>query len=220
MKPVLLGLTGLRGSGKDTAFGFIREWAEGRGLTAQRRSLADKLKHSAARSLGFDRLEENDAIVLMNELKEFGEITTYIPSQSIAFTIEGRQFLQFYGTEGHRDVFGGDFWADALLPKSEISFSQEIWPDRRPEPDWWDNFANADICGICDVRFPNEGKRVKELGGQIWQIHRPGMEQDGHSSEAGLPPEMIDLVITNNGTMDEFQDAVNRSCDRFLGREQ
>jgi len=35
---------------------------------------------------------------------------------AIEHSITGRQALQRYGTEGHRDVFGEDFWVDALLP--------------------------------------------------------------------------------------------------------
>ena len=113
--PVLIGLHGRRGSGKDTAFAHIAEWAEGRGLTCVRRGFADKLKHSAFLALGF-QIAESDALVLADDLKTMGEITTVIPQQSVIYTISGRKFLQLFGTESHRDLFGDNFWVDALLP--------------------------------------------------------------------------------------------------------
>jgi len=121
--PVLIGLHGRRGSGKDTAFAHIAEWAEGRGLTCVRRGFADKLKHSAFLALGF-QIAESDALVLADDLKTMGEITTVIPQQSVIYTISGRKFLQLFGTESHRDLFGDNFWVDALLPDGFIN----AWP--------------------------------------------------------------------------------------------
>ena len=196
--PFLLGLCGGRGVGKDTAFGFIQQWAEGRGLTACRRSFADKLKHSAALALGF-RVEEPDAVVLMDELKNLGEITTVIPDQSILYTIDGRKFLQLYGTEAHREVFGQNFWVDALLPV--------LYDDNGSHDDsgWHAEFAFADICVTADVRFVNEAERIHELGGQIWEILRDTGTSDDHVSEAGLPDDQIDLKIPNFSSLDCFE---------------
>lgn len=197
MTPFLLGLCGGRGSGKDTAFSFIDAWSEGRGLTACRRSFADKLKHSAALALGF-QVEESDAVVLMDELKTLGEITTVIPGQSVIYTIDGRRFLQLYGTEAHRDLFSDSFWIDQLLPDTF----------RRDLDDWHGNFDHADICVVADVRFRNEAARIRSLGGQIWEIMRETGISDIHVSEVGLPTDMIDLRIPNFATLDNFEHEV------------
>lgn len=199
---LLLGLTGGRGSGKDTAFEFIDTWTRARAVTACRRSFADKLKHSACLALGFD-VEEADAIVLMDELKDMGEITTVIPSQSVAYTITGRKFLQLFGTEAHRDLFGPGFWVDALLPT--------FTPDGYDPDVWHESFLGADVCVVADVRFRNEAARVHELGGLIWKIDRDTEVSDDHVSEWGLPDADIDLVIDNHGTLAEFQDSVVRA---------
>lgn len=212
--PILLGLTGKRGAGKDTAFSYINTWAEHRGLTACRRSFADKLKHSAALALGFD-VNESDAVVLMDELKRFGEVSTIIPSQSVMYAIDGRKFLQLYGTEAHRDIFGAEFWVDALLPleRDEIpSLGDGALPEKdspRMGGGWRRNFWYADVSVIADVRFTNEAARVRRLGGQIWKIDRDTGVEDNHASEAGLEPDLIDLVIPNHATLDQFEHEIH-----------
>jgi len=194
--PVLIGLHGRRGSGKDTAFAHIAEWAEGRGLTCARRGFADKLKHSAFLALGF-QIAESDALVLADDLKTMGEITTVIPQQSVIYTISGRKFLQLFGTESHRDLFGDNFWVDALLPQP-----YRLGPGGRMIDGWHQNFDNTDICVITDLRFENEAIRVRECGGVVWEIDRKAVEiGDNHASEIRLPDEMIDLTIDNNGSL-------------------
>lgn len=218
---ILIGLHGRRGSGKDTAFGFIKEWAEGRNLSAVRRGFADKLKQSAAIALGFVG-DPDDAIVLMDELKLFGEITTTIPNQSVMYTIEGRKFLQLYGTEAHRDIFGDEFWVDALLPMGNRDYPPEEWSR------WKKNFTvsadklpasmvqfgpqPADIAVVTDVRFENEARRIKDLGGQVWEIERDTGTEDSHASEVQLPRELVDFTIPNNKSLEEFQSQVRAAC--------
>lgn len=203
---VLIGLCGRRGGGKDTACDFIRGWGADRGLTVARRSFADKLKLSAMTALGFV-VEESDAVILADALKEMGEITTCIPDQSVLYTISGRKFLQLYGTEAHRDVFGPNFWVDALLP-----LSAEAPRGANDFPAWSDNFragdSSADIAVIADVRFDNEATRIRELGGVVCSVERPGGEKDVHSSEAGISRDLIDWTLDNSGSLAAFEDEV------------
>jgi hypothetical protein len=117
---------------------MISEWAESQGLVAGEAGFADKLKHAAMTALGFV-VTESDAIVLANSLKEDGEITTAIPEQSVLYTIDGRKYLQLFGTEAHRDIFDTDFWVNALLPTPH---SLELVPA------WVRNFkARCQACG-------------------------------------------------------------------------
>lgn len=207
--PILLGLTGPKESGKDTAFASIKSWGEGRGLSVVRRGFADKLKYSALRALGFD-VSLEDAIVLADQLKEMGEINSLIPGQSLSHTITGRQFLQNYGTEAHREIFGSDFWVDALLPFGS-SYSHI---HHRDEPIWVRSFTDLasplpDICVVTDVRFDNEAQRILDLRGTNFKID-PGerlQQEDGHASEAGVSPHLIHVMIDNSKDLDwlDFQ---------------
>jgi hypothetical protein len=194
---VLIGLNGFPRSGKDTAANVIQKWGEARTLVVTQRAFADAMVISLMRSFGL-ATNLNDARVLYDCFKELGGVYIEIPDQSIATEISGRQFAKWFATEGHRDVFGDDFWVDQILPL---------------EYDWTLNWVNADddscdIAVVTDVRFVNEAERVKQLGGVIWNIDR-GLQGDDHVSEQPLPQRLIDLVIYNHSTLEAFETAVN-----------
>ena len=59
---------------------------------------------------------------------------------------------------------------------------------------------------ITDVRFDNEAYWIRNRGGIVINIVRDkdDIEENTHSSESGLRPENIDLIIKNNGTKEEM----------------
>jgi hypothetical protein len=212
----LIGLHGRRGSGKDTAFRFIHGWATGRGAQAHRAGFADKLKQSAYRLFQQD-CSVGEALHWADDMKTIGDIEARITvehpggeTRTLTSKISGRMFLQRYGTEAHRDVFGDDFWVDALLPHPDSG------------QDWRSSFLSGETFGdvlmvgdtehtfyvVTDVRFENEAKRIKELGGVVWQIDRSTDTQDDHASEASLPSELIDDFIPNHGSLTDLETEV------------
>lgn len=189
----LIGINGFKGSGKNTAGDFIQAWAEVHDLVVKQRAFAELMKLSAARCLGL-ATNINDAVVLMDSLKEDGDILITIPGQTIMREITGREYLKWFGTEGHRDVFGADFWVDLLLPL-----------ERNWVFEWKDKLDNQlDFAVITDVRFANEARRIKEVGGVVWNIDR-GLAGDGHASEQPLPPHLVDITIDNRSTLEAFE---------------
>ena len=65
-------------------------------------------------------------------------------------------------------------------------------------------------AAITDVRFPNEAAMVRQLGGQIWQIRRPGYEAGGtgHASDTAGDEFAPDLTVTNGGSLDDLRTTV------------
>ncbi|MEG1679027.1 MAG: hypothetical protein RR326_02930 [Stenotrophomonas sp.] len=63
---------------------------------------------------------------------------------------------------------------------------------------------------ITDVRFPNEAAMIRQLGGQIWQIRRPGYEAGGtgHASDTDGSEFSPDLVVTNSGSLEDLRATV------------
>lgn len=220
--PKLIGITGVKGSGKGTAALGVHGWAEGRRLTARDQGFADKLKLSVAR-LFWPDINLEDALKFCNTWKNEEEPKLYlgypprkgdagsmfspepydIPAEWSAM-LTGREVLQRYGTETHRDVFGVNFWVDQLLPRGH-------WDGRGQEPAWWEKWTLdetgevAEFCVIQDLRFPNEADRIKELGGVIWEVQRPSLHAiDTHISEVPLDRSYIDKVIVNDGTVKDL----------------
>lgn len=194
----LIGLAGRKQSGKDSTFTIIRNLEE---VTAVRRAFGDKLKQSAMAALG---LHADGA----EGLKKFGKIELTYTSADGEYdyklgSISGREYLQRFGTEAHRNVFGPDFWVDQVLPKTG----------------WQENFIAEELNGpyypdfaiVTDVRFPSEAERVRELGGEIWHINsdkRLGDNIDEHVSEAKLPDYFIDRTLDNNATVVELEQQI------------
>lgn len=199
---MVIGLAGRMGSGKDTVCELMQELHGGEVL---RRAFADPLKISAARALGFVGSEQA-AVDYCNMLKEQGTIAVFQGDDALT-DITGRQFLQWYGTEAHRNVFGQDFWIDASLPLF------------RTEADFFGTDPKEDIVVFTDVRFPNEAARIKEWGGEVWEVIRFNDEADEHLSEQKLPARLVNATIDNRGTYDDLRAVVAASLTVLRARQ-
>ncbi len=189
----LIGLHGKAGSGKDTAFQLLEASL---GIPVTRDAFADRLKLSAIRNFLPDCSLE-DAYEICEGLKAPGGMVVLYPSPD-GIEVSGREFLQHYGTEAHRDVFADDFWVSAVLP----DLSDKIGFGREDSKDW-------DLLVVTDVRFPNEAAAVRQAGGEVWKIIRPELEvgpQDAHLSEIPLDGAYIDRIILNSGSIEYFED--------------
>lgn len=230
--PRLIGLHGKARSGKDTTADLIQSWCDAHHFTSARHGFADKLKVSAAHALG---VFENE-IDFCNSLKgdyERGFIEVRMATSgkgpnAVVSQITGREFLQYYGTEAHREVFGSDFWVDSLLPEGEGNYRRVFETKTEYDgsgnevgsqggmwghPDWHSNFYSsrgrvADFCLVTDVRFDNEAERILELGGSVWRIVRDGSGAGEHASEVELPGELVNVTIDNNGSLNDLSEAV------------
>lgn len=110
-----------------------------------------------------------------------------------------RQLLQTLGTEWGRRVVCEDVWIRILDRRIKGLAEQGIG-----------------VIAVCDVRFDNEVEYLKNIGGEVWHVRRPGCQGAGdHASEAGVTVAAGDKVIENAGTMDELRAAV----DAAFGRE-
>lgn len=97
-----------------------------------------------------------------------------------------RKLLQLIGTEGGRDLIHENIWVNALF-SSYTKDSKWIIPD---------------------TRFDNEAKAIKDRGGIIIKVERDVNITDNHASEKGISDEYIDIVIDNNGSMEELIEKV------------
>ena len=243
---VLIGLHGRLGAGKDTAFEGIHKWASERGVRAARRGFADALKLSFAR-LFIPDCGLDEAVNWCNTLKghesasrlamSWGVFSEHGTDTTIEHSITGRQALQRYGTEGHRDVFGEDFWVDALLPVDSYTEGTVgpqtvgMEPTGKTTMRWPMNFRGEmdfsvdppEICVVTDARFVNEAMRIRTLKGNIWKVVRPiengglGDNEGNHASELDLPTELIDHVILNNSSIDDLHSLIDDMMTETYG---
>lgn len=181
---MIIGLTGYKESGKDTAAAYLIKHHK-----FERRAFADPLKRSVAALLDIPFSE-------IDKMKNDPNSGIELRGDSDTF-IMFRTFLQRYGTESHRDVFGKDFWLDHTLPMNGFYVGKNIV--------------------ITDVRFENEFARVWALNGFIVGIDRPSsplMPKDKHPSE-DIDFNLPDYIITNDGTFNDLYQGVE-DCLEFL----
>lgn len=185
---MIIGLHGRMRAGKNEAARRIAAFSP---LPVVEVSFAAKLKQSAAALLGVDVA---DLEWLKND--PTAEVLLTWHERELPQTV--RSFLQRYGTEAHRDVFGEDFWLDAALPVGR-------------------DHSDA-LYVVTDVRFPNEIARVRELSGVVALIVGPNEDAgNAHSSEE-LHHDDVDLLIDNAVRDDGFAnlDRQLRSLVRYL----
>lgn len=119
-----------------------------------------------------------------------------------------RQFMQLLGTEFGRQMIGEDFWVQTFIAAVERELL-DATADQRP----------LHIVSD-DVRFPNEAQAIRDLGGIVVRIDRPGAGSAsgaGHASEALAFP--VDGVFTNAGTETDLLRRVHEHVSAALALE-
>lgn len=174
----IIGITGLAGSGKDTARSVLQNHF---GVTGM--AFADPMRAMLGQLL--DHCGIGAEWMTRRELKEMP-----MPGLGVSY----RHAAQALGTEWGRALTpSGDIWI-----KAAAASMVEVMNIKGPD---------AVFC-ISDVRFENEAKWVREQGGVVWKIARPDVAAvRHHSSENGVPIELVDILIFN-GDMAEFKQTV------------
>ena len=99
-----------------------------------------------------------------------------------------REIMQFLGTDLVRAKLGKDFFVEALRNRLKK--------------------CNESVI-ITDVRFDNEAQIIKAMGGIVIEIKRPGLVAMDHASENGVSSYLIDLVVWNDGSIDDLKRKAN-----------
>ena len=130
---------------------------------------------------------------MLHDLGVAGVHYAYTDKEAIIpeINVSARHMMQTLGTEWGRACIHPDFWVMIARAKT-----QRIMADGRS-------------VVIDDVRFPNEAAMIRDLGGELWRIDRPGVSYNGdHSSEGGLEDITPDRVIVNDGTIDQLLEKI------------
>jgi len=232
---MLLGISGFAGSGKDAAANFL---VEDHGFTKV--ALADPLKRIARDVYAFtDEQLWGPSQFRNTPDKRYPRPCKTCRGQGDRVDADGafepclgchgarvthltpREALQKLGTEWGRECYP-DTWVDLCI-RTSAHLLDNIYARYDQQRGAYQAMVdtqsalNYRIKGVAvpDVRFLNEIRAIKQAGGKVIRISRPGAGLDGagalHVSEteqAGLPDSMFDAVIQNTGTLEDLRAAV------------
>jgi hypothetical protein len=110
-----------------------------------------------------------------------------------------RLILQGWGTEFRRSI-DQEYWTEQLRKTLKTAH------------------LHCDVAVVTDVRFKNEAELVKELGGKLIRVHRPGNNSaDLHPSEIEMDSyEGYDWSISNDGSLGDLEKKVAILMDNLL----
>ena len=194
---MIIGLIGLINSGKGTVGSMLIEQG------FQHESFANSLKDATASIFNWDRaMLEGDTSasrVQRETVDEWWNERLKIPD----FT--PRVALQILGTDILRNHFHADIWVLSMEARIKDAKQNVV---------------------ITDVRFPNEVKSIRKLGGKIVRIKRgddpewfslaasdhesmPVIYPNVHASEYSWAGTTPDYLIDNKGTIEDLREIVN-----------
>jgi len=197
-KPIIIGVVGFIGSGKDTIADYLVNFDGFR-----RESFANSLKDAVAQVFGWDRTMLEGRTKEAREWRE--QVDPWWAERLKIPTLTPRWVLQYWGTEVCRKAFHDDIWIASLENKLRNS---------------------KDNIVISDCRFPNEIKSIKAAGGIVIRVVR-GTEPEWygiaknanngapiaqellkgfgvHASETAWVGTKFDAILDNNGTIDDL----------------
>lgn len=197
----IIGINGYSGSGKDT-IGVIIQYLNCQHVGEI--TIEDAVKNYKLHEWWLEDQSEWEVKKFAGKLKDIASHLTGIDIEDFEdqefkktdlgkeWAIHGlpmsvRDFLQKLGTEGLRNGVHDDVWVNALFADyKKIEYSNE---EQAHYPNWV----------ITDTRFTNEAKAIKDKGGIIIRVDRPGVTPiNAHPSETGLDSWKFDYKVVNN----------------------
>lgn len=228
---MIIGINGRVGSGKDTVGRIIQYLIRDKqndGFSAnvkledtlnltisdpyhsgwEIKKFAAKLKQIASLLTGIpvEKFESQD--FKKTDLPEcwhtFDNTHHYLPPMTV------REFLQKLGTEAIRDNIHTNAWVNALFADYTMIYPKGFNPENKPIDEqtaiMWGRTPN---WIITDCRFPNEAQAIKDKGGVVIRVTRPGENlADLHPSETSLDNWKFDYLLENTGSINDLKDKV------------
>lgn len=211
---MIIGINGYSGSGKDTV-GTIIQYIFAHQEEPLALSIEEMVKDMIEHEAFLEDQSGWEIRKFAGKLKDIAEHLTGIPlekfeDQEFKKTNLGpewnyqidkfnpvqkmtiRDFLQKLGTDAMRNGLHDNVWVNALMA--------DYTPDEDGDlPNWI----------VTDTRFENEAQAIKDKGGIIIRVNRPGVEPiNDHPSEVGLDHWKFDYTVANLSDIFDLKETV------------
>lgn len=190
---MIIGVSGYSGSGKDTV-GAIIQYLN---CTNPQTSIEEICANYSEYEYWLDEQSNWEIKKFAGKLKD------------IASHLTGIDIEDFEDQEFKKTNLGREWWTvcdEGYQPMTVRDFLQKLGTDALRNglhPNVWVNALMADYEKhsnwiITDTRFSNEAQAIKEKGGIIIRVERPGIKPiNNHPSETGLDSWNFDYKVQN-----------------------
>jgi hypothetical protein len=215
----IIGVFGYAGSGKDTVGKLIQY-----NMSRSRIPIEELIEDYSNNEWWMEEQSGWEIKKWAGKLKYIASIITGIPvekfeDQEFKKTNLGpewgmtvRDLLQILGTEAMRDGLHKNVWVNALM--ADYKIHSEHFNDIANGRETGDGYPN---WIITDTRFPNEAQAIKDKGGMVIKVDRPGVGPvNGHPSEDALKDYNFDYVIHNDGSINDLDNKVIEFINNFI----
>lgn len=200
--PTIIGLAGFAGTGKDTVADLLRTH-----VRFGKCAFADQLRYEVAEAFSIEPSLLTD------------RVTKEVPHPAMALAqCKNNEFVGALLRGAVYDQFDGSAEDFLTAPRSPRQIMQ-LWGTefrRSSDTHYWTRQLTRQINDsvrhgntrhvITDVRFENEAQAVRNMGGVIWQVNRPGLATNtSHSSESDGSQFKPNAVINNSHDIRHLQ---------------
>lgn len=197
--PIIIGLTGLAGAGKDTVADTLCTHA---GFTKIAFADALRLEVAGAFNLGDQlciltdratkeqptnalRMSRTNSIKFLHRMHDIAsrEQPDFDYDTWVATPRSPRQIMQWWGTE-YRRAEEENYWTNRVAIRILSTPQHTRWV-------------------ITDCRFANEARAIRSMGGELWQVLRPNHAsvEGGHASQNDGTYFKPEAVVLNGSTV-------------------
>lgn len=148
----------------------------------------------------------------------------------ISFADPIKEMLSCIGVQTHDAVKEQPIdWLDGLTPRKMMQSLGTEWGRALLDDMWvrvWkrsvvdESSFGTRVIVTPDVRFEDEAASIRELGGIIVHVNRPGEHRSAdtfaHSSESGIAVAKCDVTVTNDRGISVLEAAACKLIDRNL----
>jgi hypothetical protein len=185
--PRIIGINGLKRSGKDTIGQYlVREHGY------ERLSFAEPLYEAVWRlnpeMTFWSEWSQFKGIRIQDAVNHYGWEGLKNGEHTPETKAEVRRLLEVMGTEVGRQLFGQNFWVDLAVSKIE----------------------DGQRYVFTDMRFENEIQAVADYKPDAYtlKVMRPGCTPNGHASDRDLPNDLFDGSVMNDDTIPALEERV------------
>lgn len=191
---MIIGISGYAGSGKDEIASIIQRIQPDKDWKVKK--FAGKLKTIASILTGIPEKNFED-----QDFKNTMLGNEWANRRGNHTQMSVREFMQILGTESIRIGLHRNAWVNALMCDYKTEQGIDILDDGNMNL-WFKDVPN---WIITDCRFNNEAISIKERGGVILRVNRPGVfPVNNHPSEVDLDRWNFDGVINNDGNLNDL----------------